>query len=117
MANSIINETNITTETRGIIYIKEHKNIVIQNEITVGVNDSLEIRYYGTIFDTATVGTSAYWVDITDFLFKEEYITVNNETHRSMGIIDTNCPFVQIKVIVTVVSADPDNKVEIYYDC
>lgn len=115
MAGEIINTENITSQTQGLVYIKEKSNLIIQNEITCGQGDSLSIKYYGTIFETAVVENDIYWIDITDFLFKTNELTCANETIRSMGIIDTNCTFTKIKVIITVVSAEPNNKIEIFY--
>lgn len=117
MPVEIINATDITSETEGIVYIKEHKNIIIQNEITCGSSDSISVKYYGTIFEEAAPSSDVYWVDITETLFKEDAVTCADETVRNMGVIDTDITFVKIKAVVSVISAVPDNKVEIYYEC
>lgn len=113
----IINSTNITSETKAMVYVKEHKNLIIQNEITCGASDSLSIKYYGTIFKDAEIDSDNYWVDITDMLFTRDSVDCENETVRTMGVIDTQISLVKIKVVVTVNTAEPSNRVEVYYDC
>lgn len=113
----IINTTNITSEIKQSIYVKEHKNVIIQNEITCGVNDSISVKYYGTIFEDADIDSDNYWCDITSLLFNADAVVCANETVRKLGSFDTNVSLVKIKIVVSVISADPNNKVEIEYEC
>ena len=116
MGCCIIHETNITAETKGLLYIKERKNLIIQIEATCGSNDTISMKFYGTIVDAAQIDSDQYWADITDLLFKQSEISCTNDTLRAIAIIDTNCAFEKIKVIVTPIATEPNNEVEIYYD-
>lgn len=117
MVCSIVCGEDITSDIKGMFNMQYRQNLTIQAELFCGVNDSISVKFYGSILAAeATLESDDYWVPITDFLFNVDEVTCANETVRLMTLIDKNtCSFSKVKAIVTVITAAPDNKVEIYY--
>ncbi len=110
----LINEIN---KDAGIYYeivqIADLKNLIFQYKLIAGVDNTVEIQFWGTVYTNADGNTDDDWVNITEFLTELNKISVENETLHDMTLLDTNCTFAKIRIKYIIVTSSPNNTIKI----
>ena len=89
------------------------RNFVFQYKLLAGVNNTLEIQFWGTVYTDADNETDDDWVNVTEFLTGLSQVTVTDDIIHDMSLLDTNCTFSKIKVKYIVTAVTPDNAIKI----
>ncbi len=112
--NSIFNETNGVAGTVHIpLHIANVKNLAIQYKLIADTSCTVELQFWGTVYDDADPDTNDDWVNITEFLTEQEQVIADNSTIHEISLIDSECTFAEIRITRIVVGANPVNTIRV----
>jgi len=110
----LVSEINLAAGTYlKVMQLENLRNFIFQYRLLAGVNNSVEIQFWGTVYADADNETDNDWVNITEFLTGSRQVIVNDDNIHDMSLLDTNCTFAKIKVKYIVTAVTPNNIVKI----
>jgi hypothetical protein len=111
---TLIDETDVTTGTYyEVLKTRNLCNIVFQYKLIAGVDNIIELQFWGTVYIEAEESTDDDWTNITEFLTEEETLSITNDSLQDLAITDSNVALAKVKIKYIVTASSPDNTIKV----
>jgi hypothetical protein len=109
-----IDEDDVSEGTyQAVISLSNKQSSVIQYSITAGTSNSIELQFWGSIYDDADAETEDDWINVTSSFINSDDLIITEDSTKGLIFLDTDIPFSQLKFIYVVTATTADNSIKV----